>query len=51
MLEFKTRIISDHCMLLFFFQSVGIVVSCYMCCTVKNDDEEDEEDEENEAHV
>ncbi|XP_048764354.1 leukocyte surface antigen CD53-like isoform X2 [Ostrea edulis] len=31
--------------------SVGIVVSCYMCCTVKNDDEEDEEDEENEAHV
>lgn len=35
----------------FCFQLVGIVVSCYMCCTVKNDDEEDEDDEENEAHV
>jgi hypothetical protein len=32
-------------------QLVGIVVSCYMCCTVKNDDDDDDEDEETEAHV
>lgn len=32
-------------------QLVGIIVSCYMCCTVKNDDDEDDDEEENEAHV